>query len=348
MSALPSTFVEEFHSESDVKNIKYSNLENTDLKLSNLGVGGGTFSEFYGSIDETEAISLIRKALKSGVNYIDTSPYYGHTYSESLIGKALVDVPRQAYHISTKVGRYGTSWADFFDHSAERIVKEFDKSLERLGLDYVDILFVHDVEFSPLQQILTEALPAVQSIVDKKKARYVGISGYPVSLLWEVVEKSPVKIDVVLTYSRDCLFDTTTKKYMSFFQSRHVGLINAGVTGLGLLTNEGPPHWHPASADLKDLCRNASLYCQEQGVELGKLAVHHAMQQPGHCSHLVGMKTLAELQCNLEVATTGLTEAESKILNNVKEKFFNLPQDLHWEGVEINAYRKYKEEHGLK
>ncbi|KAG8289588.1 hypothetical protein J6590_101459, partial [Homalodisca vitripennis] len=58
----------------------------------------------------------------------------------------------------------------------------------------------------------------------------------------------------------------------------------------------------------------------EQGVELGKLAVHHAMQQPGHCSHLVGMKTLAELQCNLEVATTGLTEAESKILNNVKEK----------------------------
>ncbi|XP_046669829.1 L-galactose dehydrogenase-like [Homalodisca vitripennis] len=347
MSELPSTFVEGFHDEKDVTKVKYSNFGHTDLKLSNLGVGGGTFSNFYGPLNETEAISLIREAFKSGINYIDTSPYYGHTYSESLIGKALVDVPRQAYHISTKVGRYGTSWADFFDHSAERIVKEFDKSLERLGLDYVDILFVHDVEFSPLQQILTEALPAVQSIVDKKKARYVGISGYPVSVLWEVVEKSPVKIDAVLTYSRDCLFDTTIKKYTSFFQSRQIGLINAGVTGLGLLTNEGPPHWHPASAELKDLCRNASLYCQEQGVELGKLAIHYALQQPGHCSHLVGMKTLAELQCNLEVATTGLTEAKSKVLDHVKEKFFNLPQDLHWEGVEISAYRKYKVEHGL-
>ncbi|KAG8312202.1 hypothetical protein J6590_028435 [Homalodisca vitripennis] len=103
--------------------------------------------------------------------------------------------------------------------------------------------------------------------------------------------------------------------------SRQIGLINAGVTGLGLLTNEGPPHWHPASAELKDLCRNASLYCQEQGVELGKLAIHYALQQPGHCSHLVGMKTLAELQCNLEVATTGLTEAKSKVLDHVKEKY---------------------------
>uniref|UniRef100_A0A1B6LJ49 NADP-dependent oxidoreductase domain-containing protein n=1 Tax=Graphocephala atropunctata TaxID=36148 RepID=A0A1B6LJ49_9HEMI len=347
MSALPSTFVQGFHNEEGVEKIKYTSLGNTDLKLSNLGVGGGTFSNFYGSLDENEAISLIREALKSGVNYIDTSPYYGHTYSESLIGKALVGVPREAYHISTKVGRYGTSWADFFDHSAERIVKEFDKSLERLGLDYVDILFVHDVEFSPLQQILTEALPAVQSIVDRKKARYIGISGYPVSVLWEVVEKSPVKIDAVLTYSRDCLFDTTIKKYISFFQSRQIGLINAGLTGCGLLTNEDPPQWHPGSADLKELCHNASLYCKEQGVELGKLAVHYSMQQPGHCSHLVGMKTLAQLKCNLEVATSGLSEAESKVLAHLKEKFFNLTEDVHWEGVEIQAHRKYQAEHGI-
>lgn len=77
---------------------------------------------------------------------------------------------------------------------------------------------VHDVEFSPLQQILHEALPAVQTLVEKKKARYIGVSAYPVSVLKEVVEQSPVRIDVVLSYARDCLFDASMKSHASFFQ----------------------------------------------------------------------------------------------------------------------------------
>lgn len=79
---------------------------------------------------------------------------------------------------------------------------------------------VHDIEFSPLEKILHEALPAVQSLVEKKKARYIGVSAYPVSVLKEAVKQSPIKIDVVLSYARDCLFDDSMKSHASFFQVR--------------------------------------------------------------------------------------------------------------------------------
>ncbi|XP_054271456.1 uncharacterized protein LOC128992079 [Macrosteles quadrilineatus] len=346
---LPTTYVEGFHEECDLRKMVYiRGTGSTELCLSQLGIGGGSLGNHYGKINEDDGISLVRQGIKRGINYIDTSPYYGHTSSEILIGKALKEIPREAYYISTKVGRYGTSWADFFDFSAERIISEFEKSLERLGLESVDILFVYDIEFGPWKQILTEALPAAQSLVDKGKAKYLGVSGYPVSLLWEAVEKSPVKIDVVLSYARDCLFDSTLKKYASFFQAHDVRLINASLTGMGLLTNQGPPEWHPATDKLKTICRDAGQYCKDKGVELGNLSVYHSMHQPGYSSYLVGMKTLEELESNLKITTEGLSQQECSVLDEVRQKFFNSADNHHWEGVELEQYRKYQQANEAK
>lgn len=101
-------------------------------------------------IDEDEGIAAVHEAFKLGVNFFDTSPFYGVTRSEAVLGRALASLPRNEIIVATKVGRYGP---EEFDFSAERVTKEFDASLARLGLDYVDILQCHDIEFGDLDQV---------------------------------------------------------------------------------------------------------------------------------------------------------------------------------------------------
>lgn len=96
------------------------------------------FSEF----DEEHAIETIRQAIRSGINYIDTAPYYGQGRSEQIYGKALKGVPREAYYIATKVGRYEVAPKKQFDFTAEKTLESVDVSLNYLGLDYVDVIQV--------------------------------------------------------------------------------------------------------------------------------------------------------------------------------------------------------------
>lgn len=338
---LPETYVPGFHDEEAVRKMTYIPFGKTGLTFSKLGFGGAVLGNVYGTINEEDGISVLREAITKGVNYIDTSPYYGNTKAETVLGKALAGIPRQAYYVSTKVGRYGPTFADMFDHSAEKITSEFENSLKRLGLDYVDIVFVHDIEFSPLQKILNESIPAARKLVDAKKAKLLGISAYPVSVLWEAIEKSTVKIDVVLAYSRDVIFDSTLRSYIPFFQSKGIGMICASLTGMGLLTNAGPQPWHPALPEIKQLCREAGEYCKERNVEFGKLAVYHGMSQPACHSFLVGITSHSYLNINLSVVYNGLTEHEKQVLLEVKEKFFNSGENYHWEGVELKQYQDY-------
>lgn len=108
-------------------------------------------------IDEDEGVAAVHEAFKLGINFFDTSPFYGTTRSETVLGRALAALPRNEIIVATKVGRYG---AEEFDFSAERVTREFDASLGRLGLDYVDILQCHDIEFGDLDQVRSgDALP---------------------------------------------------------------------------------------------------------------------------------------------------------------------------------------------
>uniref|UniRef100_A0A1B6D3P7 NADP-dependent oxidoreductase domain-containing protein n=2 Tax=Clastoptera arizonana TaxID=38151 RepID=A0A1B6D3P7_9HEMI len=341
---LPETYVEGFHDIEAVKKMKYIKFGNTGLLLSKLSLGCGVLGNAYGDFDESEAISTVKEAFKLGINYVDTSPYYGDTKSETILGKALKEIPREAYYISTKVGRYGSVFVDMFDQSAERITIEFENSLKRLGLDYVDILIIHDIEFTPLSKILNEAIPAAESIIKKGKAKYLGISGYPVSNLWEVIEKSSVPIQVMFSYSRDLFFDSTLKTYLPFLQGKGVSVFNSSVTGLSLLTNHGPYPWHPASDELKQICSAAAEYCKTHNVELGNLAAHYALSQQNYSTTVIGMNTKKLLRTNLEILYNGLSEEELKVYQEIRQKFFNTGENLHWEGVEIKALHKALQE----
>lgn len=339
--SLPATYVEGFHDKEAVLQMKYHDLGNTGLKLSHLSFGCGPLGGVYGEFFEEEAIETVREAIRKGVNYFDTAPAYGQGVSETVLGKALAGVPRQAYYISTKVSRYGKEWSNMFDRSEKRIRSEFEKSLQLLGVDYVDILYVHDIEFGSLDDVLKNAIPAVAKLIKEKKACHLGISGYPLSVLKEAVEKSHIPIEVVLSYSRDLIFDNTLQEYIPFFKSKGIGVINAALTGMGILTTEGPPAWHPADPELKELCMKAAKYAEEKGVQLGKLSVSYSLHQPGSDSYLVGIKNRTQLRQNLCVRS--FPEGYKKVIQDLKETYFNSDVNLHWEGKEIVQYNKCME-----
>ncbi|XP_073989977.1 uncharacterized protein isoform X2 [Rhodnius prolixus] len=339
---LPKTFVERFHEIESVRKMPYKQLGSTDLQISRLGFGGGSFSGFYGNFDDEKGVATVIEAVKKGINYIDTAPYYGEGRSEILLGKALKHIPREAYYISTKVGRYTTNWETMFDYSREKILSGFEQSLKRLGLTYVDFAVVHDVEFNTLDDILKNALPAVKELIAEGKVRYLAISGYPLSKLWEVISKSDIKIDIVLTYSRDTLIDASLYEYIPLFKSKGLGVIDAAPTAMRLLTNIGPPEWHPANQKIKELCAQAANYCKENGVELGRLAIYHTLLNSEVENCLVGFNTMEQLHSNLDTLLNKLSEKEEDVLKHIKQKYFTLKENLEWEGVEIELYKKHK------
>lgn len=148
---------------------------------------------------EDEAIRAFHFAIKSGVNYIDTAPYYGQGRSERIIGKALEGIPREAYYIATKVARYnlGDTIEEQFDFSAKKTKESIDQSLSYLGLPSVDIIQIHDVEFADsLDVVVNETLPAVEEARKQGKTRFIGVTGYPLHMLKEAILKAPGRFDV--------------------------------------------------------------------------------------------------------------------------------------------------------
>ncbi len=151
--------------------MKTRTLTGTDLELPILSFGASSLGQEFRPVDINEALQSVHVALDCGMNYIDTSPFYGRGMSEVLLGVALRDVPRDSYILSTKLGRYAGA---HFDFSARRVAESVDISLERLGVEQIEIMLCHDIEFVDMQQIVDETLPALRRSRRRAKS---GISG---------------------------------------------------------------------------------------------------------------------------------------------------------------------------
>lgn len=255
--------------------MKYRSLGTTGMRLSILGMGGSGYGNVYGKYDEQEAIDGIKFAIDKGINYIDSAPWYGQGVSESFLGKALKHVPRNRFFIGTKVGRYEQDVHKMFDFSAKKVQQGALESVQRLQLNYIDLLQIHDIEFAPsLDLIVNETLPALEELRTQGVCRFVGITGYPLGPLREVVERSKVKISSVLSYSRLTLSDSSLVNDFEFYKSHGVGIINASPVGMGLLTHAGVQPWHPATEEIKRACKSAIAYCDAQGVDIAKLTTN--------------------------------------------------------------------------
>jgi L-galactose dehydrogenase len=322
-TTLPPTFVKGFHDENEVRRMEYRQLGETHMRVSKVSIGGGTLCNMaYGVLDFNEAKRTVIEALRRGVNYIDTAVYYGTGESERNIGKILKDVPRQAYYIATKTCRFERTGPKQFDFGYSRTMESVDESLSRLGCDYLDLYQLHDVEFADsLDEVINGALKACIELKQGGKIRAIGINGYPLSVLKEGIIKGDGKIDTVLTYARYTLSDDSLLDYLPFFNDMHVGVVCAAVHGMGLLTNNGPPTWHPAKNELKKIAAEASEICKSNGVQLGKLAAYHAMKiEANVATFLMGMEKMEFLESNLSACLDGLSEHETKIYESLMSR----------------------------
>src|SRR5215472_3435785 len=171
-------------------------LGNTGLELPVLSFGASSLGQEFRQVDLNEALRSVRVALDLGMNFIDTSPFYGRGMSEVLLGIALKDVPRDSYILGTKLGRYDVA---HFDFSAKRVAESIDVSLHRMGTDHLDIILCHDIEFVDMGQIVEETLPALRKVQKEGKVRFIGISGYPMKIFRYVLDRAD--LDVVLSYN---------------------------------------------------------------------------------------------------------------------------------------------------
>ncbi|KAL3617338.1 hypothetical protein CASFOL_038883 [Castilleja foliolosa] len=276
-------------------------LGKTGLNVSCVGFGASPLGNVFGVVSESDAIATVRRAFNLGINFFDTSPYYGGTLSEKILGKCLkaLEVPRNQYIVSTKCGRY----KEGFDFSAERVTKSIDESLERLQLDYVDFLQCHDIEFGSLNQIITETLPALVKLKEAGKVKFIGITGLPLEVFTYVLERVPPgTVDVVLSYCHYGINDNTLEEVVPYLKSKGVGIISASPLAMGLLTECGPPDWHPASPQLKAACEAAAAHCKERGKNISKLALQYSLCNKDISTILVGMNSVKQVDENVEAA----------------------------------------------
>jgi L-galactose dehydrogenase len=197
--------------------------------------------------------------------------------------RALKGIPRDRYYLATKVGRYGDAE---FDFSAKRVTDSVDESLARLGIEYVDIIQSHDNEYGDLNQVVNETIPALRKLQQGGKARFVGVTGYPLKIFSYILKRTDV--DTILSYNHYSLNDSTLTGLLPFLESKHVGVISASPVSQGLLTNQGTPAWHPAPDGVKHVCAQAALYCRQQGSDISKLAMQFSLANPKIATTLVG------------------------------------------------------------
>ena len=275
--------------------MQYRTLGKTGLRVSILGYGASPLGSVFRDIDESEGIRAVHTAIDLGINFIDVSPYYGLTKAESVLGKALRTIPRDRYYLATKVGRYGV---EVFDFSAKRVTGSIDESLKRLGVDYVDLIQCHDIEFGSLQQVVDETIPALERMREQGKVRFIGITGLPLKIFPYVLDR--VAVDTILSYCHYGLNDTTLADLVPYLQQKDVGVISASPLGMGLLTRQGAADWHPASGEVKLVCAKAVAYCNSRGVDIAKLAVQFALANQDIHTTLVGTANPDNLRKNVE------------------------------------------------
>jgi L-galactose dehydrogenase len=276
-------------------------LGRTGLKVSALSFGASPIGGAFRPADEAEGIRTVHTALDLGINFIDTSPHYGDTKSETVLGKALKGVRRDRYILGTKVGQYKPGE---FDFSAERVTRSLDESCARIGVDYVDLLQCHDIEFADLNQIVDETLPALVKLRAQGRIGHIGITGLPLKIFPAVIDRAgPEVVEVILSFCHYELNDSSLDRHvLPYCRERNIGVINAAPTGMGLLTDRGVPDWHPAPKPIVDQCRRAAEFCRAQGVDIVKLAVQYSVSHPGIATTLIGTANPENIRKNVAYA----------------------------------------------
>lgn len=292
--------------------MKYYEIGKTGMKVSALSFGASSLGGVFHEINENRALDAVYTAVDNGMNFIDVSPYYGHYKAETVLGKALPNIDRGKYYLSTKVGRYGKDGVNTWDYSARRAKESVYESLERLHIDYIDLINVHDVEFSDLNQVINETLPALCELREEGVVKHVGITDLQPENLQFIIDRIPQgTVESVLCFCHYCLNDDMLIDYFDYFENKGIGIINASPFAMGLLSKRGVPDWHPAPKALVEACQKATEHCEAKGYPIEKLAIQYAISNP-------------------RIATTLFSSANP---DNVKKNIQYVEEPIDWQLV---------------
>ena len=304
-------------------------LGRTDVAVTPLGFGAAALGNLYAAVSDEEARSAVGAAWEAGIRYFDTAPHYGLGLSERRLGAALRGRPREEFVVSTKVGRLlvpnpqptGSDLAHQFDvpdaltrvrdYSADGVRRSLEESLERLGLDRVDVVLVHDPD-DVLEQAVAETVPALVALREEGLVGAVGVGMNQ----WQALRRFVVEtdVDVVMVAGRWTLVDRSAEPLMAAAQERSVSVLAAAAYNSGLLASPWPADdarfdYGPAPAEVLARARRWAERAEEHGVALPDLALQFPLRHAATAAVVVGLRSPAEVAAAAERVARPVPEA---------------------------------------
>lgn len=292
--------------------------------FSELGVGTAQFGNMGKTVSDEDCSTTVATAWDNGLRFFDTAPHYGLGLSEKRLGEALADKPREDYVISTKVGRLlrpnpepaGSDEAQGFlvpddlirlrDYTGEGTRRSLEESLGRLGLDSVDILWIHDPEEpnDRFAEALEGAVPALEALREEGAIAAWGVGSKDAGMLKRFVDRA--EPDLIMLAGRYTLLEQEELGLMSACGDRGVGVVAVGVFNSGLLAREEPPPnvWYeygPAPAPVLQRAHALAEVAREHGVSLPGAALSFPSRHPAVVNVMAGMRNAAQVERNLSL-----------------------------------------------
>jgi aryl-alcohol dehydrogenase-like predicted oxidoreductase len=302
--------------------MRYTALGKTGMSLSHLGFGASSLGSVFRPTNLNDSIKAVETAIEGGINFIDVSPYYGHYKAETVLGEALKNIPRDKYFLSTKVGRYGKDGVNTWDYSAQRAKESVYESMDRLHIDHIDLINVHDIEFQAalpggLQKVVDETLPALVELRELGVVGHVGITDLQLeNIKWVIDHTEPGTVESILNFCHYCLNDDKLIDFMDEFEQKGIGVINASPLSMGLLSSRGVPVWHPAPKPLVDACARAAEFCREKDYPIERLAIQYSVSNPRIASTLFSSANPDNVKRNIKWANE---EPDMEMVEAVKQ-----------------------------
>ncbi len=265
---------------------------------------------FAYSVPESRAVKTVRAALASPIAFMDTAASYGDGESERRIGLVLREqggLP-PGYILSTKADRDLGSG----DFSGDQFKRSVERSLRLLGLDRLQLVFMHDPEHTTFESAMAPGGPVevLQRFKDEGVIQHIGVAGGPIDLLVRYVETGA--FEAVITHNRYTLLNQSAEPLIDTAHQRGVGVLNASPYGSGLLARgpEAYPRYAytPASDDLIDRARAMVRVCLDYEIPLAAPALQYSLRDPRIVSTIVGMSRPERLQQTLDLAAYSIPD----------------------------------------
>jgi D-threo-aldose 1-dehydrogenase len=291
-----------------------SPIGKTGLEVTRLGLGGAPLGGLFESVPEEAARAALAAAYDEGIRYFDTAPFYGHGRGEMRIGAYLRERPRDEFVLSTKVGRVlvpaegsveDHQYKDVlplnpvFDFSADGILRSFESSLERLGLERIDILLVHDPD-DHYRAVLDQAFPALARLREEGAVRAIGAGMNQWEMLRDFARHAD--FDCFLLAGRYTLLDQSAlAELLPLCAERRIAVLLGGPYNSGVLAGGGHYNYEAASPAIREKVRRLEIVASRHGVPLKAAALQFPLAHPTVATVIPGARTAAEVKDNVRM-----------------------------------------------